>query len=815
MPTLPMLRPSLLLATGLFCAGAHAQHCGTRPPTEREFEHTRDVVAHLDVEAFRNAGTTCVPLQAHVVRQAGGTGGVTLADLNVAISFLNDMYHPAGIEFYWRAMPNFVNNADYYTYNEASPDNDTETALAALFTTATNAVNIYFVNSIVLSSGFEAAGYAYYPANSVQSNRIVMAHAYTANTPVGTFSHEFGHYFNLYHTHNGTENGNTAANAERVVRTGANANCSTAGDLLCDTQADPRYNSAQFNGSTCTYTGGGTDNLGVPYTPPVDNIMSYYPDQCTDLFTAQQYTRVAQGLLTRLGHSAYSLTAPPMNVAAASGLTATWGGGNTVALQWTDNASNEMGYLVERSTTSATSGFRAISFGATAPNATTWTDNALVSNSTTWYRIKASNGDCNTYSNVATVNVGLAYCTPTYYQTCAGGTDVIIDRFALTGTGSSINNSDSNCSPNGFGNFTTQSCTLTAGTAHAITINAMVGAGSYYETMAQVWIDLNRDGDFEDAGEKMLPTAGNMAPTFTSTITVPLTALNGASRLRVRCWDAFNGCDPDACSYCAFGETEEYTVVIQGGASVQTPMLVRTFLSGAFDATTGLMTDSLRRKGLVPLTEPYTALGYTFVGGGGETTSASTLQDQVATTNDVVDWVIVEARDPSTPAIVLRSQAGLLWRNGLITTPHGSTPFVMGLPFGTYHLVVKHRNHLGVMTGTPLQFGALPALVDFSSSSTVTYGTDARKQVGGTMVLWSGDVTFNGQVMYNGAGNDRDPILTTIGGTVPTATLTQYRSADVNMDGRVKYLGTANDRDIILGNIGGTQPTQVRQAQLP
>ena len=42
-----------------------------------------------------------------------------------------------------------------------------------------------------------------------------------------------------------------------------------------------------------------------------------------------------------------------------------------------------------------------------------------------------------------------------------------------------------------------------------------------------------------------------------------------------------------------------------------------------------------------------------------------------------------------------------------------------------------------------------------------------------------------------------------------------YSGADVNLDGVVKYVGPNNDRDIILQTIGGTVPTAVRSQQLP
>ncbi len=83
-------------------------------------------------------------------------------------------------------------------------------------------------------------------------------------------------------------------------------------------------------------------------------------------------------------------------------------------------------------------------------------------------------------------------------------------------------------------------------------------------------------------------------------------------------------------------------------------------------------------------------------------------------------------------------------------------------------------------------------------------------------MLWAGNALRDDRLKYAGSGNDRDPVLTAIGGTVPTATLNgQYRPEDVNLDGVVKYAGGANDRDPILVNIGGTVPTATRMEQLP
>jgi len=244
-------------------------------------------------------------------------------------------------------------------------------------------------------------------------------------------------------------------------------------------------------------------------------------------------------------------------------------------------------------------------------------------------------------------------------------------------------------------------------------------------------------------------------------------------------------------------------------------LLVRALLEGPYPPGAGLMHDGLRTLGLVPLVEPYTALGYAHVGGGGETTTPGVmaLPGNLA----VVDWVVVELRDPTDPATIVATRCGLLLRDGTVMTEtlgHLTFP----VPPGPYHVALRHRNHLGVMTAGPVTLTPGLTTVDFTVETTATYGTDARKALpeeAGTMVLWQGDVDGNERIQYTGNGNDRDLILQAIGGTIPTSTVSGYRTEDVNMDGVVKYVGEGNDRDPILQNVGGTVPTNVKEGSLP
>jgi len=238
----------------------------------------------------------------------------------------------------------------------------------------------------------------------------------------------------------------------------------------------------------------------------------------------------------------------------------------------------------------------------------------------------------------------------------------------------------------------------------------------------------------------------------------------------------------------------------------------KVLLEGAFDENAGMMSDALRVSGLIPLNEPYADLGFPQVGGGGEVIAANMLIPTGASA--IVDWVRVELRDATTPSTVVAVQSALVTRSGDLVSVTGS-PLRFNVNNGSYHVAVRHRNHLGVMTASPVALSAAPFALDFTQGSTATWGTEAQKIIGGYRTLWSGEVVRDGSLMYTGTGNDRDAILSAIEGVIPTNTITGYLGTDVNMDGVVKYTGSFNDRDHILSNIGGVIPTNTRQQQLP
>ena len=250
--------------------------------------------------------------------------------------------------------------------------------------------------------------------------------------------------------------------------------------------------------------------------------------------------------------------------------------------------------------------------------------------------------------------------------------------------------------------------------------------------------------------------------------------------------------------------------VLNGGLR----LAVKLMLEGPYDPNTGRMRDQLRSAGLIPATEPYTALGFTQAAdGGGEALQAGI----TGVTGDqaIVDWVLLELRNAVSPASIVATRAALVQRDGDVVAEDGVSPVALLAPPGSYHVAVRHRNHLGVMTAGTLALATTTTTVDLTAGGTATWGTDARKPVNGVQVLWTGNVRPDATLRYTGANNDRDPILVAVGGSVPTATLAGYRIEDTNLDGVVKYAGSANDRDMVLVNIGGTVPTATRAQQLP
>lgn len=372
-------------------------HCGTGGLTA---EQARLMVQQANLAKARNraarpafTGITYIPIRPHIVRQSSGAGGFGLANLNQAMALTNQYYlqNGVGIQFYFAGTsPDYIDSDELYAGFSETDALDKRDAV--------NALNQYYIASLA-SAQVYVGGYAYYPSNSVQSTRSVIKTIDLEALGKFIIPHELGHNFGLIHTF-----GFSTPSTELVTR-GAGANCTTDGDLICDTPADPfnrpGANTISIDGCL-QYDPNSTarDANGEAYAPFMTNIMSYWPS-CTGDFTAGQYDRIEAGLALRKTHTAYTLDAAPSQVNAPSNLIVTIRGSSAV-LTWQDNADTEMGYFVERSTDPNT-GFVAV--GGVGPNQTTFTDAQVSAQTRYYYRIRPSNTTTGSLSPTADVLV--------------------------------------------------------------------------------------------------------------------------------------------------------------------------------------------------------------------------------------------------------------------------------------------------------------------------------------------------------------------------------------------------------------------------
>lgn len=174
------------------------------------------------------------------------------------------------------------------------------------------------------------------------------------------------------------------------------------------------------------------------------------------------------------------------------------------------------------------------------------------------------------------------YCQPTYATGTGFGDYVSLVQL------NTLNNSTLGAPTPYYTLFPTAgstTTTLTAGSTYTITLSP----GTYTINDLAAWIDFNQNGVLNDAGEKLGETNNlGAAPVTTAfTFTVPLTANNGVTRLRVRDQDysGTNTMDPCA-SQSSFGETEDYNITIVGGVDPYTiTWSPGTYLSSTTGAT--------------------------------------------------------------------------------------------------------------------------------------------------------------------------------------------------------------------------------------
>jgi len=212
----------------------------------------------------------------------------------------------------------------------------------------------------------------------------------------------------------------------------------------------------------------------------------------------------------------------------------------------------------------------------------------------------------------------------------------------------------------------------------------------------------------------------------------------------------------------------------------------RVLLEGAYDTDAYWMKTTLQENGLLPTTQPFNVAPYYYEG-------TEYINEEILANNFViVDWVLVEIRTGEPNLMtknteVIATQAGLLLKEGLII----GTDFVPlhfdNLEMGEqYHICIRHRNHLDIISAQAAIYGG-GLYYDFTSDVSQAFGTSQQVLLStGEAAMFTGDYTQDGVIQntdYDAWIND-------------PAQLNVYSPLDGTLDGVVQQ----TDSDAWLPN---------------
>ncbi|MBN1338905.1 MAG: VCBS repeat-containing protein [Bacteroidales bacterium] len=217
------------------------------------------------------------------------------------------------------------------------------------------------------------------------------------------------------------------------------------------------------------------------------------------------------------------------------------------------------------------------------------------------------------------------------------------------------------------------------------------------------------------------------------------------------------------------------------------------FIEGPFNGSD--MNTTLNSSSQLPLSQPYNTAPWNYSG----TESVTSIPN-----SEVVDWILIELRDATDAAsagsaAVVARQAAFLLKDGSIVGTDGSSILQFSSLTVQHSLfaVIRHRNHIAVMSSEGLQLSGTTYSWDFTTGSGQAFGgSNAHKDIApGIWGMTGADGNADGQI-NNGDKNDVWAVQAGTGG---------YKSGDFNLDAQVNN-GDKNDVWTPNTGLGGQVP---------
>jgi len=189
------------------------------------------------------------------------------------------------------------------------------------------------------------------------------------------------------------------------------------------------------------------------------------------------------------------------------------------------------------------------------------------------------------------------------------------------------------------------------------------------------------------------------------------------------------------------------------------------------------MTTTLNTQGRIQFSQPFNVFPWNYSG----TESVPSIP------TEVVDWVLLELRSELDASLILSRRAAFIKSNGMIVDTDGISQVKFpGMNSGNYYLVIRHRNHLPIMSANPVNLNTTNSLLyDFTTDQAQAYGNSPMKSLGdGNYAMRSGDA---------GADGDVDYPMDILVEWAPILGYDGYLPGDMNLNGTVDYIGDILD----------------------
>lgn len=225
---------------------------------------------------------------------------------------------------------------------------------------------------------------------------------------------------------------------------------------------------------------------------------------------------------------------------------------------------------------------------------------------------------------------------------------------------------------------------------------------------------------------------------------------------------------------------------------------VSVLLEGAYDLALGEMkTTQNTLRGLLPGQiptdpsfpatapgQPYNTAPWYYLGREGLGWTAANYS------TDVVDWILVSFRTDIQKSTEIARTAAILNKDGAVDFPDCTV-----LPAGTsdVYIIVEHRNHMGVMSPTPIP--VVNGILSYNFQASDSYKTTGfgQKQLAPTLwAMFTGDADQSDLPSYDITGQDK------ILWNAENGSFYQYSPADFNLDGDIN----GADRTLLNANNG-------------